>query len=223
MIFTSYPQQSDGWFSARKGVITGSRFKDCRSKLKTGKFSQDCIKYAQDVARERCGGSVLDKFQNQSMKIGTEQEPLARSYYESVTGNVVLEVGFVTTDDGRFGCSPDGLIGNDGVLEIKTMVSSQTLFTAVGDGDISAYRDQCLGYLWLMGRKWVDLVLWAPDLEEIGRQITIIRIERDEDAIAELEADLMEFERMVNGMVNKLLNNSNVISNATNRKEELTV
>ena len=73
------------------------------------------------------------------------------------------------------------------------MVSSDTLFTAMADGDLSAYMDQCLGYLWLLGRQWVDLVLWAPDLDHM----TIKRITRDEDAIEQLEADLMAFARLV--------------------------
>lgn len=74
------------------------------------------------------------------------------------------------------------------------MVSSDTLFTAMADEDVSAYIDQCLGYLWLLGRQWVDLVLWAPDLEHM----VIRRIERDEDAIEALESDLMTFARLVN-------------------------
>jgi len=131
------------------------------------------------------------------MRTGTEQEPFARAAYEAMTGNFVEEAGFITTDDGLFGVSVDGLVDDDGVIEIKTMVSSDTLFTAVVDGDISAYIDQCNGAMWLLGRKWVDLILWAPDLEPIGRQLTTIRIERDDDAIEELEDDLMEFERLV--------------------------
>ena len=118
----------------------------------------------------------METYQNAAMRFGTEQEPLARAAYESATGNMVIEVGFIVDDEGYFGLSPDGLVDDDGVLEIKTMVSSDTLFTAMADGDISEYIDQCTGYLWLLGRKWVDLVLWAPDL----RAMKIIRIERDE-------------------------------------------
>ena len=77
------------------------------------------------------------------------------------------------------------------------MVSSETLFKAVVDGDISDYTDQCNGAMWLLGRKWVDLVLWAPDLEPIGRHLTIIRINRNDEAIAALEADLMQFAALV--------------------------
>lgn len=193
MIHHDYEQGSEQWLAVRKGCITGSRFKDCRDKLKSGAPSKACIAYAQDTARERAGGSAPAKFQNAAMRVGTEQEPLARMAYERITGNLVEEVGFFTTEDGMFGLSPDGLIDSDGVLEIKTMVSSDTLFTAVANGDVSAYMDQCLGYLWLLGRKWVDLVLWAPDLD----LIVIKRIARDEAAIEALESDLMDFARLV--------------------------
>lgn len=186
-------QGSEEWLTARRGKITGSRFKDARDKLKGGQPSKACLGYAMDVARERIGGSAPPKFQNAAMRTGTEQEPFARAMYEARTGHMVDEAGFYLSDDEVFGLSPDGLIDDDGVLEIKTMVSSDTLFTAVADGDLSAYMDQCLGYLWLLGRQWVDLVLWAPDLD----LMVIHRINRDEDAIEKLESDLMAFARMV--------------------------
>lgn len=193
MIHHDYEQGSEQWLKVRKGVVTGSRFKDCRDKLKSGGPSKACIAYAQDTARERIGGAAPAKFQNAAMRTGKEQESPARIRYERLTGNLVEEVGFFTTEDGLFGLSPDGLVDDDGVLEIKTMVSSDTLFTAVADGDVSAYMDQCLGYLWLLGRKWVDLVLWTPDLD----LLVIHRINRKEDAIEALESDLMDFARTV--------------------------
>lgn len=193
MIHHDHEQGSPEWLAARKGCITGSRFKECRDKLKGGGPSKACTAYAMDTARERAGGSAPAKFQNAAMRTGQEQESVARMRYERQTGNLVDEVGFFTTDDGLFGLSPDGLIDDDGVLEIKTMVSSDTLFTAVAEGDVSAYMDQCLGYLWLLGRQWVDLVLWAPDLD----LMVIHRITRNEEAIEALEADLMDFARTV--------------------------
>ena len=200
----NYPQGSEEWLAVRKGCITGSRFKDCRDRLKSGAPSKACISYAHDTARERVGGKAPSKFTNSAMKFGTEQEPLARLAYEAATGNLVEEVGFFTTEDGLFGLSPDGLIGDDGVLEVKTMVSSDTLFDAMVEGDISEYLDQCTGYLWLLGRQWVDLVLWAPDLEPLGLHMKIIRITRDESAIEALEADLMKFAVMVREYESKL-------------------
>jgi len=202
MSFTilNHTQGSAEWLEARKGRITGSRFKDARDRLKSGAPSKACIAYAMDVARERCGGKAPEKFQNAAMRFGTEQEPLARQAYEEATGNLVEEVGFIVDEEGHFGLSPDGLISDDGVLEIKTMVSSDTLFTAVADGDISEYIDQCNGYLWLLGRKWVDLCLWAPDLAILK----IIRITRDETAIEALESDLMAFAKTVREYESKL-------------------
>jgi exodeoxyribonuclease (lambda-induced) len=198
--FSSHPQGTPEWVTERRGIVTGSRFKDAREKLKGGQPSKACIAYAMDLARERIGGIAPSKFQNAAMRLGTEQEPLARMAYERRTGNLVNEVGFFYTDDRFFGGSVDGLIDDDGVLEIKTMVSSDTLFTAVADGDVSAYMDQCLGYLWLLGRQWVDLTLWCPDLNHM----VIKRITRDEDAIEALEADLMAFARLVTQYENTL-------------------
>lgn len=193
LIIHTAPQGTPEWLAARRGVITGSRFKDCRDRLKTGNPSKKCIDYAMDVARERQGGEPMATYVNGAMRLGTEQEPYARAAYERKTGFIVDEAGFITTADRLFGVSVDGLVGDDGIVEIKTMVSSDTLFTAVVDGDISAYIDQCNGAMWLLGRKWVDLVLWVPDLQFLK----IIRIDRDDDAIEALEADLMDFERTV--------------------------
>lgn len=188
-----FEQGTPEWLEARKGVITGSKFRDARDRLKNGNPSSKAILYAQDVARERCGGTAEKVFQNAAMRIGSEQEQFANAAYEARTGKLVEPVGFFKTDDGMFGLSPDGLIDDDGVLEIKTMVGSSTLFTAVAEGDISAYQDQCDGYLWLLGRKWVDLVLWAPDMADLGLDMVIHRITRNEERIEKLEADLMAF------------------------------
>lgn len=193
LIIHTDPQGSDAWLQARRGVITASRFKDCRDRQKNGSPSKKCLDYAMDVAREREGGMPNQAFANAAMRIGTEQEPEARAVYEMRTKNLVDEAGFITTADRLFGVSVDGLVGDDGIIEIKTMVSSDTLFKAFVDGDISAYADQCNGAMWLLGRKWVDLVLWVYDL---GRT-KIIRINRDDDEIDALESDLMEFERSV--------------------------
>lgn len=208
MIFYNDPQGSEAWLEARRGVCTGSKFKDARDYNKPtaaeakagatrGKPSQKLLSYAMDLARERVGGVAPSKYQTPAMRFGTQQEPLARLEYEAETGNIVQEVGFVCTDDRAFGVSLDGSIQPDGALEIKTMVSSDTLFKAVVEGDISEYIDQIHGAMWLLRLQWVDLVLWAPDLAHIGRALTIKRIHRDEAAIQALEDDLMSFKAMV--------------------------
>lgn len=211
MKYITAPQGSDDWLQARVGKITASRYKDARDRLKPakgearGKPSARCIGYAAQVAVERIAGRPIDKvFQNWQMREGQEQEPHARNAYDVETGNVVQEVGSIVTDDDLFLYSPDGLIGDDGLLEIKTLLSGDVILRVIGDGDLSDYMDQCMGGLWITGRKWIDLVLWAPALDSIGRALTIHRIERDEDAIEALEADLIEFAGMVQKAERKL-------------------
>lgn len=199
--FDTAPQGSDAWLEARRGAITGSKARDAREKLKGGAPSAKSTQYAQDVARERCGGRVDSVFVNAAMRMGTEQEPLARMAYEALTGEMVEEAGFAYTDDRKFGCSVDGLVGADGIIEIKTLVGSSSLFRAVVEGDHSDYIDQINFEMWLLGRKWCDLCLWAPDMP---RPLTVVRIERDEAVIEALEADMIAFDRIVSQYADKL-------------------
>lgn len=204
MQYIDAPQGSEAWLQARVGKITASRFKDARDRLKPakgetiGKPSAKCCAYAAQVAVERIAGRPIDKvFQNWQMQEGTEQEPAARRAYDLETGNIVQEVGAIATDDGQFLYSPDGLIGANGLLEIKTILSADRIVKIIGERDLSDFMDQCLGGLWLTGRQWIDLVLWCPALEPIGGELTIYHINRDENAIEALEADLMAFSETV--------------------------
>lgn len=196
ILFDTNPQGTDGWHAARCGRITASRFKDARDRLKGGGWSQKALGYAYDLARQRIGGTIPEAFSNQYMRAGTENEPVARMKYEGLRNVMVEEVGFAYTTDGRFGCSADGLIAPGGVWECKTMVSSATLFNALVTGDISEYRDQCVGELWLLRADWVDLTLFCPDLE----LMRVIRVERDEAEIDALVADLMKFDALVTSL-----------------------
>lgn len=193
--FDNAPQGSDEWLAIRRGRITGSRFKDTRDRLKNGDLSAKARLYAMDVARERIGGKAPQAFSNAAMRSGTEQEPHARMAYEIGHAALVEEAGFAYTDDGLFGVSVDGLVSDTGLVEIKTMVSSETLFKAVVQRDISDYMDQCMGALWLLGRRWCDLCLWVPDLPE--KKLHVIRLDRDDEYISALETDLMSFARTV--------------------------
>lgn len=194
MIYHNYPQGSEDWLQCRAGVITASRFKDARDRLKNGAPSAKCVAYAASVALERIAGRPLDKgFQSWQMKEGQAEEPFGRMAHEAATGALIEEVGFVTTDDGLFGYSSDGYIGDDGLLEVKTILSPEVALNVCARRDISGYMDQCLGGLWLTGRKWIDLVIWCPALESIGKQYSVHHIDRDEAAIDDLETDLMKF------------------------------
>ena len=97
------PQGSEAWLESRRGVITASRAKDARDKLKSGAPSSKCLLYAMDVARERCGGKAAAVFVNGAMRFGSEQESFARMSDEAQSGAMIEEAGFITTDDRRFG------------------------------------------------------------------------------------------------------------------------
>ncbi|MDB5822224.1 MAG: exonuclease [Herminiimonas sp.] len=198
MIFHDHDQGSDLWLASRAGVITASRFKDARDRTAKGLPSSKCSGYAAQVALERIAGRPIDRFfETWQMREGKEQEEFARIAYENRTGHLVEEVGFITTDDSIYGYSPDGLIAGDGLVEIKTVLSGDVALRVCGHQDLSGYLDQCIGGLWLTGRKWIDLVIWCPALAPVGKQMTIHHIGRDENGIERLEADLVSFKNMV--------------------------
>lgn len=156
-------------------------------------FSEAGHTYAKQIARERCGGREPEGFQGLAQRMGHEEEENAAIAYLAKTGRETRKCGFFSTPDRLFGMSPDRLVvGANGAIEIKTMVSNSTLWSAMVDGDISEYRDQCLFGLWLLALDWIDLGLWSPDLTHLE----IHTIKRDEDEIQSLEDDLMAFERL---------------------------
>jgi hypothetical protein len=191
-------QGSPEWLQARCGVITASKFKDACDKLKSGKPSAKSILYASQVAMERVTGKPNDEqFVTWQMRQGTEREPMARLEYESRTGNLATESGIILTDDRMFGYSSDGYIGDDGIIEIKSLASAEKIISMWRDHDFSDYIHQIQGGLWISGRKWADFVMYAPDLECVGKQLFYRRIERDESFIEQLEIDLMQFAALV--------------------------
>lgn len=201
-IVSTEPQGSSAWLDARRGCITGSMAKVAREKLKNGALSKAAITYARDTARSRVGaGDGEEVFQNAAMRFGNEQEPFARRAYEVRTGYMVEAAGFVCTPDRKFGVSVDGLVYDEpeqrGGVEIKTIVSSNVLFETVVGGDISAYIDQCDMNIWAWSLDWLDLCLWAPDLPDENKRLTVIRILRNQDRIDALMLDLADFDKTV--------------------------
>lgn len=190
MKFSNWEQGTAEWLAERRGVITASRFRDALDTLKSGDPSSKSTLYAQDVARERCGGTVFGPYVNAQMRYGTEQEPAAREAYERKYGVFVEQVGFFKTDDSLFGVSVDGLVEDDGGIEIKTLASSDVLFSVLVGKDYSSFVHQVMAGMWLLGRKWWDLVLWTPDL---SKQMHVVRFNRDDDKINDMESKLMKF------------------------------
>lgn len=194
MVFVECIQGSPEWLQARVGVITASKFKDAVDKLKSGKPSAKANTYAAQVAMERVTGKPCDEqFVTWQMKQGTEREPMARLEYESLTGNLATESGIVLTDDRLFGYSSDGYVGDDGIIEIKSLASAEKIISMWRDHDFSDYIHQIQGGLWISGRQWADFIMYAPDLEVVGKQLFYQRVKRDESFIEQLEIDLMQF------------------------------
>lgn len=198
MIVHDHEQGSEAWHLARAGVVSASRYKDARAKLKTGAPAAAQLDYAMEVAMERVTGLPLDEgFQSFAMRRGNEEEGNGRFEYEIAHGVTVNQVGFITTDCGRFGASPDGLIDEDGGYECKSPISSSQLRKLLIEFEISDYYDQVMGCMWITGREWWDLHVWHPGLKQAGIPLKVWRIERDESYINALVQDLNNFESLI--------------------------
>lgn len=165
---------------------------------KVGKPSDAALAYAFRLAIERISGEPLDEgFETWAMDRGHELEPEARRRHEVETGLCVQRVGFVMTDDERFGASLDGVIDDDGAAEYKCFIDPAKLRAIHMDGDVSEVRDQAQGCLWVTGRRWIDVVCYCPALAACGKDLWRLRVARDDDFIEAMESDLVEFMRIV--------------------------
>ncbi len=192
------------WHAARAGAITASNFKLTRAsaRLKTGPdkgdYNKEAKNYAFRLAVERISGKALDEgFETWQMRRGHDLEPAARAAHEEHAGVVVQRAGFVTTDDGLFGASADGLIDQDGGCEYKCLVSPEGLRDVLLSDDISDFTDQIQGCMWITGREWWHFALYCPALESIGKHLYWREVRRDDDYIEAMERDLIEFNRHV--------------------------
>lgn len=210
MIIIECEQGSPEWHKARAGIITASMFAECCKRLKSGASKGDFTKaakeYAFRLAIERISGELLseDKFDTFEMRRGRELEPEARLKHEQARGFLVDQTGIALTDDGKYGASVDGLIGDDGTSEYKCFIGPSSLMPILLNGDTSSVAEQVQGQLWVTGRKWCDFVLYCPALKSIGRDVIIKRIERDDDYIESLESNLIEFDNLVEEYKQKL-------------------
>ncbi len=204
-------QGSEDWHLARAKKITASRFVDIRTRLKTGKnagdFSAAAKAYAFRVAVERISGVPLDEgFQNLAMRRGNDLEPEARATYELRTGTFVDRAGFVETDCGKFGASADGLIDDDGGIEIKCLIDPDRIKKVLLTGDISEFTDQIQGCMWICERQWWHFVLYVPALKSIDKHLFIRHVSRDDAYIDAMQDDLYEFDRLVSANEETLRN-----------------
>jgi putative phage-type endonuclease len=183
-------QRSSEWFDARCGKLTGSRFADVMNVLKDGSPGANRRTLVTLLAVERLTRKTVETFQNDAMRRGTELEPEARAAFEAHTGELVEEIGFIphpTLD--YVGVSPDGLLGNDGMVELKCPASMAKHLEALRSNEHAReYKWQLQGQLWVAHRKWTKAVSYDPRFPEHLR-LAIAHVERDEKAITELAAE----------------------------------
>jgi hypothetical protein len=198
-------QGTPAWLQARAGAITASKFSDAVSVMsrasgerKAGDPTAAADKYAGDVAIERISGKPYGEPPKAwALERGHILEAEARTAYETRFGLFAMESGIVKTDDDWFGYSTDGLVGDDGLIEIKCPIDSQKIMAMFQTGDVSEYMHQMQGGLWITGRQWCDFLMYVPDLSSVGNELYVKRIWRDEQFIEELEAGLLKFRTRV--------------------------
>lgn len=184
-------QGTDEWHAARCGKITSSCFGKLAGKGRSGGWTQTAITYMNQVVAERLTGVPQDEIQNKYIDHGHTFEPIARQMYQLNLADhaEVKEVGFCEHPTIPFcGGSPDCLVGSDGLVEIKCPYNvHQHLAHIEADGtDNKEYIWQMQGNMWVTGRKWCDFVSFHPFVPQAFR-IHVVRYERDEDVIEELE------------------------------------
>ena len=191
-------QGSEEWFKARAGVPSSSNF----DKVVTGSGlpSKQQEKYIYQLVGESLLGTKEEGYQNVAMQRGTEMEGEARDLYSMISGETVIEVGFCIADNlFKYGASPDGLVGDDGLLEIKC----PNLATHVGyllDNKMpSTYFQQVQGQMLVTARKWVDFMSYYPGIKPF-----IIRVYRDDTFLHNLRAELERLCVTLNTLTNKL-------------------
>ena len=192
MIDLEIKQGTEEWHQIRLGKVTASRVSDVMSKIKSGE-SAGRKNYKMDLVVERLTNTPTSSFTNAAMAWGTETEPLARMAYEVHSGNFVETVAFIQHPSIEwFGCSPDGLIGSEGNLEIKCPNTSTHIDYLLAGVPPAKYVPQMQTQMACTGRLWTDFVSYDPRLPP-ELQLFVVRLDRDEAYIQQIEDEVKQF------------------------------
>lgn len=196
-------QGSPEWFAQRLGRVTASRLVDVLAKLKTGEAAARA-NYRAELVAERLTGKASESFSNAAMKWGTDCEPLARAAYEAEFGVLVDEVAMIPHPAIEWaGASPDGLVGSDGLLEIKCPSTKTHIDTLLSGEAPSQYLPQMFWQMACTGRAWCDFVSFDPRLPA-DMQMFVKRVHRNDDLIATYEQEVIVFLSEVGDTILKL-------------------
>ena len=198
-----HEQGSPEWLQERCGKVTASRIADLMAKTKSG-WSASRANYASQLICERLTGCVAPSFTNAAMIHGTETEPEARRAYEFFVDRDVQQVGFVPHPTiNMAGASPDGLVGDDGLLELKCPNSATHIETLLLGQIPDKYVKQMQFQMACTGRQWCDFASYDNRLPERMR-LYVQRVKRDAALVGEIEADVTSFLKEIDETVEQL-------------------
>jgi putative phage-type endonuclease len=196
-------QRTEEWFAARLGKVTASRVADVIAKTKTG-YSASRDNYMAQLICERLTGQQGESFTNAAMQHGTDTEPLARSAYENARNLLVKEVGFINHPRIEMaGASPDGLVADDGLVEIKCPNTATHIDTLLSGKVPTKYITQMQWQMLCCQRKWCDFVSFDNRLPE-HLQLFVQEVEFDPEYCAMLEKEVSQFLTELDTKVAKL-------------------
>ena len=197
-------QRTDEWFAARLGKVTASRVFDAVNKIKSGGYAASREDYKFELALERITNNRTPFRTTAAMQWGTDTEPEARSAYEAATGVFVTEVGLVDHPSiPMAAASPDGLVGDDGLIEIKCPESKQHFENLSKRRADTKYLYQMMWQMACTGRQWCDFVSYDPRFPH-HLQMLIVRVARDDQLIADLESEVRLFLSEVDQLVERI-------------------
>jgi hypothetical protein len=182
------PQGSDEWFEVRRGIVTASEFGTLLMQGRGGGDSKTRRTYMLKLMGERLTGDPMYRYSNDHMERGHDQEPAARELYAFQTDLEPQAVGFIK--NGSVGCSPDSIVGDKGMVEIKTKLAHLHLDVLLGDAVPNEHMAQIQGQLWVAEREWCDFVSYCPKLP-----LFVKRVHRDEAFIERIAKAVDLFER----------------------------
>jgi len=192
-----FEQYSPEWWALRLGKPTASKFdKIITTRAEPSKQKQ---KYLQQLAGEYVCGKAEQTYQNAAMLRGLEVESEAREFYEFKKDVEIKQVGFCVSDDETHGASPDGLVGDKGLIEIKCPLITTHVGYLIKNTLVTDYFQQVQGQMFVTGRDWTDLLSYYPGLRPV-----LIRVERDEEFIMNLRVELRMFCEELNEVINKI-------------------
>ena len=196
-------QGSPEWLAIRCGKVTASRVSDVVAETKSG-WGASRANYMAELIAERLTGVPAERYRNAIMDRGTELEPEARSAYCFHANVDVREVGFIYHPTiHQSGCSPDGCIGDDGLVEIKCPNTANAIDTLLGEPIKKSYLFQIQWQMTCTGRKWCDFVSYDPRLPG-SMCLFVRRVQRDNTIIADLEKKVVEFLAEIDAKVAEL-------------------